>query len=98
MKTKRLQIYGSFPASHSVRFGLFTATTSAAATQLSHQSRINGGDFTFPEAEGFSLFFFLDIRGCPFDASLVSGAQMQQTLGKFPPIVGERHTCKFQRP
>lgn len=44
METKRLQIYGSFPASYSDPFCLFTAaatTTSAAATQLSHQSRIN---------------------------------------------------------
>lgn len=60
-------MYGSFPASYDL-FCLLTATTSTAAAQLSHQSRINA-------AEGF----FLVSHGCLFEAPVISRAQLQLT-------------------
>lgn len=57
METKRLQIYGSFPASYSDPFCLFTA----AATQLSHQSRINA--YVYCSWRAFFSYPRLSVRG-----------------------------------
>lgn len=63
MKTKRLQINGSFPVPYSDPFSSFTPTTTSAA-ELSHHSPINV--FKLTAAEGFCFSAF---QGCRLESA-----------------------------